>query len=264
MFQDDENCQQISTYYSRNEFRGMLFLLGAEWAMFSAVIGINAIFKTNEHRLPIHFFIIFLPFEGISFNWLVNLLFQTGSLTCAAFIFFAYISTVLVMFDHTCWSMDILMILIQYFDADQEEKDPKIQREQNKKRFKTAYEMHLNVLDWMDQVQNTIQFNFLVEFSIFSLLICMCIYTVADDPFSFGYVNQLLVALLVNLFISSVMGTRVIKKIEELTDAVYSVKWYNYDVETQKRVKMMLQVCQNMKGYNGIFKAINMETFQEV
>ena len=264
MFQDDENCRRLSLRYSKIEFIAVTILIVGEISLASAIVATSTIFKINEYQLPIFFYIIFLPFEGISLNWLLNLLFQILSMIAVSFAFSTYISSVMIMFDHTCWSMDILIILLQHFDDDQDENDTKIQQEQIRIRFKTAYEMHLNVLDWMDQVQKTIQFHFLMEFSIFSVLVCMCIYTVTDDPFSFAFINQLLVALLINFFVSLFMGTRVINKIEDLNNSVYSVKWYNYDVDNQKNVKKMLQACQEMKGYNGIFKPINMETFQQV
>lgn len=245
------------------EYLGIIFLLVAEAVMVIAVFSISIIFEVNKYRLPISFFFNFLPF-GTWVNWLINFMLQLTSMACAAIVFSAYISTILLIFDHSCWSIDVVIVLLKKLDRIEGESGSKVQNDLIKKRLENIYKMHLNAMNWMEEVQETIQLNFLVEFSIFSLLICLCIYTIADEPFSFGYVNQLLIALLSNLFVNCLMGTRVVLKIEELRAAVYDVVWYEYDSKNRKIVTLMLLASQKMEGFNGIFWPIGMETFQQV
>lgn len=250
--------------YSKKEFYGLICIMSLEILMVVAVIGITTILKINSFGLPVNFIITFLPVDGYGFNWFFNLLFQLFCMGCAAFVYSPYISTVLVLFDHTCWAIDILLTLLNKLDINKEASSSKTDHKLIKKRLKIIYETHLNTLDWIDELQNTIKFNFMIELTIFSILICLCIYSVDQDILSFGYTNQLILALLAQLFISCFMGTRVVTKIEELRATIYSVEWYNYDITNMKTVKIMLQASQNMEGFHGIFRKINMETFQQV
>lgn len=60
------------------------------------------------------------------------------------------------------------------------------------------------------------------------------------------------------------MGNHVIVRIGKLIAAIYNIKWYSFDVEHMKVIKMMLRASQNMQGFHGILKALSMETFQQV
>jgi hypothetical protein len=229
------------------------------------VFGLSTFFGINKVRLPINFHLFFLPIDcPYSFNWLINFLFQLYSILCASLVYSPYITTVLILFNHTRWHMDSLIILLAKLDRNENAGTSKIDHKLIKTRLEVIYKSHLDALDWMKQVQKTIQFNYLVESSIFSLLICLCIYTISDNPLSLGYVNLLVVALLIQLFINSLIGTSVMIKIEELRKAIYNVEWYNYNAENMKTIRIMLQSSQNMQQYHGIFKKISMETFQQV
>jgi 7tm Odorant receptor len=125
---------------------------------------------------------------------------------------------------------------------------PKVRQQPRRKmiteQLKIIHEMHLNAIKWNNDVQQVIQFNFLVEFSVLSTLICLSIYTIADKPFDSAYIDTLLIVLLTQLFVYCWMENRVIKRIDELTAAVYNIAWYSFDVDHMKVVEMMLGASQ--------------------
>jgi hypothetical protein len=261
MHQGDEDCRKISSKYNKQEFFGMIFVLTGELIMFTAVVVIAPELGVNDSYLPINFQFDLFP---IVVNWILNWLFQVFSISCAAVVYSPFILMILLLIDHTCWAIDILMALLGKLDTVDGPSASSTDNELIKKRQEIIYKTHLKTLEWMDEVQEVIKFYYLAEYSIYSLLVCLCIYTIDDNLLSVSYTNQLLVALLFQLFVSSLMGTRVIIKIEDLRAAMYNVEWYNYNADNMKTIRIMLQTSQNMQEYHGIFKKVTMSTFQEV
>lgn len=147
------------------------------------VVCANAIVKTNNYRLPINFYITFLPCNDLSISWSVNYLFQALTMFFRAVVFFAYFSTILIVFDHSCWAIDIVKILIEKLDASVgcdgvAPQQPR--REMITKQIRVIHEKHFNALKWNNEVQQVIRFILLVEFSVLSVLICLCIYTIVS------------------------------------------------------------------------------------
>lgn len=128
------------------------------------------------------------------------------------------------------------------------------------KQLRIIQRMHSNALKRNDDVR----FNSLVEFSVLSVVICLCIHTIADNPFDSACIVLLLLVLLTQHFTYCWMGDRVIVRIDKLIAAVYNIKWDSFDVEHMKVIKIVLRASQNMRGFNGIFKALSMETSQQV
>lgn len=69
--------------------------------------------KFNQKQLLINFHIIFLPFDEISFNWLLNYLYQMVLDISAAIYLLAYISAVLLSMNHACWKLDNLILFVK-------------------------------------------------------------------------------------------------------------------------------------------------------
>lgn len=260
----DEDCRQLSLAYNKTECHLELLFNVASSFMFVIVTCANAFVKTNNYRLPINYYITFLPFTGLSFNWYLNYLFQAVTMFFAALVFFGFYSTMLIVLDHSCWAIDVVKLHISKLDKLVVEPSQQPQRKIVAKHLKNIHELHLNALKWNDDVQQLIQFTFLIEFAVLSVLICLCIYSLADNPFDSAYILTLLLVLLIQHFTYCWMGNRVLMRIDELTAAVYNVKWYSFDVEHMKVIKMLLRASQNMRGFHGIFRTLSMETFQQV
>lgn len=73
-----------------------------------------------------------------------------------------------------------------------------------------------------------------------------------------------MIAVLSQLFTYCWMGTRVNDRIEQVTAEIYDVKWYLMSTSQQKDILLILIMAENMKGFNGIFNEVNMETFKKV
>lgn len=131
-------------------------------------------------------------------------------------------------------------------------------------QLKEIIEMTLQVQDWMSDVQNLLRINFLVEFSVLSFLFCMCIFTVSINFFASMFMLLLMYVVLFQLFVYCYMGTRVTTGIENLAEALYDGEWYLMDIKQQKDLQLILLMVQNMQGYDGVFNAVSLETFQWV
>jgi 7tm Odorant receptor len=263
----DKEARQLSLIYSKRECScESWFNIASAIALVVVVCG-NVVVKTNEYRLPINFYITFLPFDDSFINWTWNYLFQAVTMSLAAFVFFGYLSLNLEILSHSCWGIDMVKLLIEKLHrivGDDETSFNEPQEENIAKQVKAIHEMHLKVLEWNAKVVKVTQVNFLIEFAIFSMLVCLCIFTIAENPFDSAYILLLLIVLLTQLFVYCWMGHRVIVRIDELSAAFYEIKWYSLDINHSKAIAMMLRASHNMHGFHGIFKPLSMETFQQV
>ena len=60
------------------------------------------------------------------------------------------------------------------------------------------------------------------------------------------------------------LGEQVLGRIGDLSAAIYDVNWYQMRVSDRKSIQLMLVMSQNLRGFNGIFNEVNMETFKTV
>lgn len=120
------------------------------------------------------------------------------------------------------------------------------------------------MLDYLKDVQELLQFVFLVEFSIQSFILCMVLFTILVEPP--GSFPMLIIAfyLFSQLFICCLLGNRVVVRIQKFNDAVYDVNWFEMSPTDRRNHQMILLMAQKMQGFRGIFLEVNMETFQKV
>lgn len=228
----------------------------------------NVVVKTNNYRLPINFFITFLPLdEFFHLNWTLNFFFQTVEALMSSYTFFSFVSLTLIVLNHSCWSIDIVKLFIVKLNAslaDGDEVNRKARRESISKQLKKILEMHLGAMSWIKDVQSVISYTLVFDLSMLAIMICLCTFTLAADFFGATLVLIALIALFFQLFLYCWIGSRVIARIDELSEAIYDINWYSFDVDHVKAIKVMLQANQGLKGFNGIFKSLSLETFQKV
>lgn len=128
------------------------------------------------------------------------------------------------------------------------------------KKLKKIIEMTYRVIDYHDRAQKLMQLSFFVDFTMFSFILCMILFTIRTGITPV----LLLLSTLVQIFAYCWMGNRVIIRFEALAASLYGLKWYLMDIEHQKYLQLILLRAQNMKEFNGIFKKISLETFKEV
>lgn len=228
-------------------------------------ISSNLFVYINEYQLPVNVFIIFLPFDGISFVWLLNYIFQLFVGVLGSAFLYTYFPITLVLINQTCWKVDFSILLVEELAQAVASHSSSIQRtDAIRDKQQQIIEMTSQIQDWKDEVQNLMQFSFLADFTVLSFLFCMCIYTLATNFFGSIVVLTLLAVFLSQLFIYCWLGTRLTTKVEALTDELYNINWYLMDSKQQKALQMIIRMTQNIKGFNGIFNTLGLHTFQKV
>lgn len=236
-------------------------------SLICAVFGMtsNLFIHVNSYRLPIAFIIVFLPFDGISINWFLNYMFQvTAAISLATFLY-TYFPTILIIMNHTCLKIDSSMLAVEKLNEILENSsEDESYKMKIRDHMRLIVEMTRNVQAWHNEAQGLIKYSFLVEFGILSVLLSMCIYTISSNFFGSILILMVLLVVLSQYFIYCWMGSRVTSKFHKLTAALYDTTWYLMPSQEQKSLQLVINMTQNMKGFNGIFKTVSLETFQKV
>lgn len=251
-----------TTNYCQNECFATIFfavsIIGVTVLVWISVV----FFQMNEHRLPFNFSIAGLPFDEISFNWLVNYIYQFVVQGYASIVFTAYCTLILLLINHCCWKIDFAISMVERLHRGTEEMIPDI--EMMSDDLKTIIEKSYDVLDWYNDVQNVVQFHFLLEFSVLSFILAMALFSFVVNPSSSVTIYTAVLVSLPQLFFYCLFGQRVITRIDNYTYALYEVQWYELNVQQRKDFQKILMMAQQLQGFHGIFQSVNMETFMEV
>lgn len=209
---------------------------------------------------------IFLPFDGFSIKWLVNFIQQVSLAYFVTNLIFAHFALVLILIDHSCWSLDNLVLSVKRLShfSDDHERGNHFHDVRMTKHLKEVIEKSMKAMEWKETAQEYLKFLILLEFSLLSFIICGCSYTILTDPSASPFAYNALPVMLSQLFIFCLCGTRVLKRFEQLFFQIYEVKWYLMNKKLRKGIQLILVMAQNMKAYNGIFYEMNMDTFIKV
>lgn len=256
---------QLTLSYCKKEFILSTIYLAASVPIVVCLLGCSLVFEFNPHRLPFRIYFEWLPFAGIFFNWLLNYLYQICATTFAACLCFFYFVLILNIMNHSCWEENITSLLVQQLDKILDDEDCHDEAKAFRqiliaKKLKEIIDMTYRMIDYHDRVQSLTQFNFLIDFTLLSFVFCMCLFAINSIIFP---VIVLLTGLS-QIFIYCWIGNRVIVRYEALAASLYNVKWYLMTTKHQKDLQLILLRIQGMEGFNGIFKTVNLETFQKV
>lgn len=242
--------RHLTLRYCKQEFLASITFLSSSFVIVSLVIFSVLLFEISDNRLPLKFYIVFLPFEGLSLNWLINYVYQVLIGFITAPILFTFFTLTWIIMNHCCWGLDEIILEVEAV-MDQSE-------------ITRIVEKSIRVLNFQEKVQKLLQFNFFVEFSVLSFIFCLTLYSIALDPFGSVLVYAIMQLTLTQLFISCWMGNRVNQRLEHLTAAVYDIDWVPMNNDSRKGVLMILMWSQKLNGFNGIFNQVNMQTLQRV
>lgn len=244
----------------------MIYLSTSAISAVAAVFS-NIWFQVNQYRLPLNFFIIWLPYEGVSLNWLINYVYQIlVSLTTSIF-FFIYFPISLILINHSCYLLD--STVLQVADLNEQLNDELV-NDHDSKEVSTSNLMTSIIvccqkcLEYRNKAQSLIALNLFVEFSLMSFVFCLCIYTMTLLDHVEIFSPTAITMTLTQLYIYCLMGTRIIIRSENLAAALYDTKWYLMSIRDQKKLCLMIQMAQNMKTFDGVFRPLSMATFQKV
>lgn len=269
---ENKSHWKLSLTYGKRELFALIVHLVVTTQIFLFTLFGNVFVKFNQFRLLYIFYIIWLPFdpEGISTNWILNYIYQASVLTLSVTFYLMYVPLSLIIMNHSCWGLDILLLDVKELDQlIQNQNGETTEKESSNDnligvKIRKIIEMHAKVLKWQSDVKTFIQFNFLVGFSFLSIIFCMCIYNLIINSLESTIFIMVLLMLMSQLFTECLMGNRVIIRIDRLITVLYDIKWHLMDTSQQKNLQMILIMAQNMKGFNGIFQTVSMKTFQKV
>lgn len=220
-------------------------------------------FDVNQYQLPLIIYFELIP--GSSVNWLLNYVYQVYVTVFTTIFYYSFFALTLNIMNHACWEADVTILLIKQFgrilDDDDDHDTAKILRKALiAEKLERIIDMTYQLINFHGQVQSFMEFVFLVDFTMFSFDLCMCMFTIKTSTFS----ALLLPMVLAQIFVYCWMGNRVIVRYEDLTTSLYGVKWYLMDGRYQKDLQLILLRAQGLEGFNGIFKTVSLDTFQKV
>lgn len=219
-------------------------------------------------HLPLPFSIIFLPFENFSLTWFINYLFQLVWSMLGVLLTIIYFMFTLAFLNHSCWQVDIILSVVKRMSSTLVESEGfaelTLARSLVQKRLKSVYKRTVQLLKWHEHIQKIMKFSFFVEFIFLSIILCLSITSLVDDPFGSMLIIVLIAICTSQFFLYCFMGSRVMSKVNELAAALYDVNWHLMRPKQRKDLQLILVMVQNFQPYNGIFKDINLETFQKV
>lgn len=255
----------LTLSYCKREFILAMICISMSFSCSAFGMTSNLFFHVNSYRLPVEFIIVFLPFDGISINWFLNYMLQVVAAISLAIFLYTYFPTTLTIMNHTCLKIDSSILAVeklnQILENSSKDESSKLKiRDQ----MRSIVEMTTSVQAWHKDAQGLIKYNFLVEFGILSVLLSMCIYKISSNLFGSILMLMTVLVVLSQHFIYCWMGSRVTSKFHKLTSALYDTSWYLMESREQKSLQIIMNMTQNMKGFNGIFKAVSLETFQKV
>lgn len=254
----DYDHQKLSQKFCKNELICWnIFYSEATFAMVSLMF-VNVLLN---RQLPMDYEIFFLPVKESVFNWIITYIYQF-SVTCLGTLFLSfYWPMVLIVMNHSCWMVESAILHIKKVDVSLSQKNLQLQQV----TLKDAIVSFADVIEWQKQARNLLKFDFLLEFSMLSFVICLAAFTVMtkDSDSSYHIFLQLLVSSRLLLYYS-LAGSRVDKHFVKLQRSLYEVEWENLPVTEQNDFKLMLIMAQNIRKFHGIFEPVDLNTFQRV
>jgi len=176
---------------------------------------------------------------------------------CAIFLYDICALLILAVPNHSCLMFEELTIMAQSL-----KKNPKDNLSEFEDQLKEFIERSQVVLKRHEEAKKYLQFQFFVEFSLLSFMICFSLYANLIENTAASFV--VLILSTIQLFIFCGIGKRVNDRIEKLETAIYDLEWYSANVKQQKAIHFVLMRIQITKGYDGIFNQVNMQTFLQV
>lgn len=220
----------------------------------------------NDYNLLFNCYIFFLPPDGLLFAWEFNIIFMTVLSVFPVLFFICYVPLPLLLMNQTCWLLDMASSTAKTMNKNLQPNDGASEQERIKmtndhiEKFVTRC---LKVVEWRNEVQDLLYWNFNLEFQIQALILCLSIYFLSLNFFASLNVHSVFWVCLIQLFIYCWMGTRVTERFDQLSLEI-SENWHLMTPKQRKTVQMILHWTQNLSGFTGTFKNVSLETFQAV
>lgn len=270
----------LTVNYCRQELILIKLWTVAFGSCFLIAFTFSPILQTNDLRLPVNFYIPWLSFEDVGWMWLLNYIFQVVTCGATSVYLLVYAPITLVLINQVCLQVDTAILLVKKLDefingklmssnSNESEactsgNDYESRNSEVKMMLGRIAEMINHIHEWRGNVQNLMRLNFLVELSALSYSFCSGIFTLSEDVFGSVSLLLTLCVLLCQLFTYCWIGNRLETRVESLSAMLYASEWRSMTVRHQRVLQILLTMSQNIKGIDGVFKSVNLETFQKV
>lgn len=227
---------------------------------------LNVYLFPNSYHLPLNAFISALPFDTVpSINWALNYLQQFATMVSTANFFLVYFPVSLLLMNHSCWVVDVAILSAVELEENLKDKESRASDgKATREKLRNVASMCLKVIEWQDEVRKALQFSFLTEFSLISIILCLCIYTLTKNFSQLFFIMGLLQGSLSQVYVYCWMGAKFDFCMEKFAAALYNTDWYRLSWKQRKELQIVLRMAQNVKGFHGVFKNLNLTAFQKV
>lgn len=254
---------QITSKYCRIEF--IVTTIWCGFLFFCTVAEVVVIFFVpfNEFGLTLNFYITIIPLNGSTINWTLNYIYQVFLLACVGTFFVVFFPVTFVLMNHICLEVETTIIHVMGIDR-------VLKNSPNQRNLKVK--MHLRDLvikaqkiqSWQKSVQDLLAFNFLFEYSALAIIFAAFLFSTTKS-YSSSLVDLLVpFVFATRLYANSWMGSRLVTKMGTLTTSLTDINWDLLTGKERKDLQLVILMAQDMKGFNGIFMQVNLETFKEV
>lgn len=226
------------------------------------------IFK-NSTLLPINYHIFGLPVYGTySVNWTINYFYQLLASTSFMTFFLSYYPINMIMINHSCWIIDSAKLSVHELnDILSDGVEPSNFQTLSLEIFQQHKKIIKNICKIIEYQRKTQKLLQLILFGdIFSLAVISCFgfkSLIDNSDKTVGQTTGLLINLW-QLFAYCLMGSRVKTRIKKLADLVYGIRWDKCTPKQRRDLQVTLLMCQSLKGFHGIFKPLDLATYQSV
>lgn len=255
------HLKPMTVNYSRAEFLSTAIICIA--CLFFEFFGLTGLvlLMPNEFLLPLKVQIIFLPFDAISV-WIFNYAYQIFVCWSAMIFLLGYFYMTLILMNQSCWIVDAAILNAQ--TVNQKWSSDEINERDVREDIKSIVKDSLEIISWMNETRPILEFSFLAEFTLLSSIFCLCIYTFTSNLNESFYVFVAFLLAFLQISVYCWMGSRFKTKVEMLSTAIYNLPWDEVKPNQRVDLQLVLMMTQNIQGFDGVFKPVDLLTFQSV
>lgn len=264
-----KNFATTTQFYCKTEF-SLSLAFNSTSVFFLAVVCFGGIFTDNpDHTLPLPYYILGLPVDAnFPVNFIINFAYQVVSLWIQSAFFFAYIPMTAISINHLCWFCDLSLESIKELGNILGTERVGLIVKNDFKKIEEIMKKTINavcdVIEWQEQAQKLLKFSFLVELSLLSIFICVNVTSITTTMYHIVAMYSSLLIFISQIFVYCWLGSRVKTRYESLARSLFGLNWQQLHSQQRKDIQLILLMCQNLREFHGVFKAVDLTTFQKV
>lgn len=174
----------------------------------------------------------------------------------------------MILINHSCWVAEIVQESINdlgnFLNNSSVTLLSNIESARVKVQLKKVIEFSCDFIEWQKNAQSLLKFSFFMDFTLLSMILCMSVSSLTGELSESLSVGPILLVCTSQLFVYCWIGSKVENRFIALSSSLFEMNWPRLKGNFRNDVKLILLMTQNLKSFNGIFKTINLPTFQKV